>query len=328
MGSGKKEVPVTLVGPRPSVEITTIASTPPSRKATPDRKRARRTRYNAALKVFRRTHLYFGLILVPFVLLYGMSAILFNHPTWFNATSTIVDNDPDLLKAHGGFAPLVIAEEVRASIEEEIGSPVELLPDPAPAFRGSFLIEFRGDTERRRYRVQPETLASTLQVTPLATGEEEERRFPEKVSVSTEESVTDLRDRLQAIAEDDSSSLRSAPDLNMRMRVDGEDWLVEYDLRNGQISERRSGEARMDFSLRSFLMRLHVSRGYPAEAGVRSIWGVIVDVTAALMIFWALSGVIMWWQLRPTRNTGMLALGSGFFFAGLLAYGMYVAIYH
>ena len=84
----------------------------------------------------------------------------------------------------------------------------------------------------------------------------------------------------------------------------------------------------MDFSLRSFLMRLHVSRGYPTETSVRSIWGIIVDVTAALMIFWALSGVIMWWQLKPTRNTGMLALGSGISFAGLLAYGMYVAIYH
>ena len=144
---------MTLIGSRPSVEITTTASADRSRKAASDRKRARRTRYSAAVKVFRRTHLYFGLLLVPFVLLYGMSAILFNHPTWFNATSTIVDNDPDLLKAHGGFAPLVIAEEVRAAIEEEIGSPVELLPDPAPAFKGSFLVEFRGETERRRYRV-------------------------------------------------------------------------------------------------------------------------------------------------------------------------------
>ena len=280
------------------------------------------------MKLFRRTHLYFGLILVPFVLLYGMSAILFNHPTWFNGTSTTVDNDPEMLRAHGGFAPLVIAEEVRAALEEEVGVPVELLAEPEPAFQGSFLVEFRSDTERQRYRVQPETLASTLQLTPLQSDDEKDRRFPEKISTSSEEAVGDLRDLLEVIAEDESSSLRSAPDLKMRVRVDDEEWRVDYDLRNGGISERRSGEARMDFSLRSFLMRLHVSRGYPTETSVRSIWGIIVDVTAALMIFWALSGVIMWWQLKPTRNTGMLALGSGISFAGLLAYGMYVAIYH
>ena len=60
---------------------------------------------------------------------------------------------------------------------------------------------------------------------------------------------------------------------------------------------------------------------------MRSFWGGIVDVTAFLMIFWAISGVVMWWQMKPLRSAGMLALGGGVLMAGLLAWGMYVALY-
>ena len=47
-----------------------------------------RRRFNMLVRLFRRTHRYFGRLLVPFVLLCGATAILFNHPTWFDATST------------------------------------------------------------------------------------------------------------------------------------------------------------------------------------------------------------------------------------------------
>jgi len=31
-------------------------------------------------------------------------------------------------------------------------------------------------------------------------------------------------------------------------------------------------------------------------------------VTAAVMVFWALSGVLMWWQIRATRWLGLAAI--------------------
>ena len=34
-------------------------------------------------KIIRRVHMYLGLVLVPWVILYGSTAILFNHGSWF-----------------------------------------------------------------------------------------------------------------------------------------------------------------------------------------------------------------------------------------------------
>jgi hypothetical protein len=37
-------------------------------------------------KINRRTHLYSGLFFLPWFLLYGLSAAIFNHPRWFEGT--------------------------------------------------------------------------------------------------------------------------------------------------------------------------------------------------------------------------------------------------
>ena len=42
-----------------------------------------RIRYNAALKFLRRAHLFAGLFMAPWVLLYGVTGFLFNHPEAF-----------------------------------------------------------------------------------------------------------------------------------------------------------------------------------------------------------------------------------------------------
>ena len=314
---------MTATESKPVIEIQAATKVTASRPG-PKAGRRKRTRYNGLIKLFRRTHMYFGLLLVPFVLLYGLTAIFFNHPTWLDGRLDPVANEPSLLENHSGFPIEAMAEEIRSSFEEQMGEPVVIQGEPA--LTGSFLFETRGDGERVRVRVDPETLASTTQVTELAVGDDS-RRFPEDAETSIGDRVDALKAEVESVTPLEAPSMRVAPDLEFQVRVGDEQWHIGYDLRNGQISERRVGELRRDFDLRSFLMRLHVSRGYPEDVSVRSFWGGIVDVTALLMIFWALSGVVMWWQMKPLRNAGMLALGGGVFMAGLLAWGMYVALY-
>ena len=55
---------------------------------------------------------------------------------------------------------------------------------------------------------------------------------------------------------------------------------------------------------------------------------IIVDATGALMIFWGLSGIIMWCQIKPLRNNGMLTKILGILLAGILGYGMFNLIYY
>jgi len=57
-----------------------IPTSPPRRRHRP----ARSAFVRSILHVTRRSHMYAGLLLVPWVLLYGVTAFLFNHPTVFS----------------------------------------------------------------------------------------------------------------------------------------------------------------------------------------------------------------------------------------------------
>jgi len=61
----------------------------------------------------------------------------------------------------------------------------------------------------------------------------------------------------------------------------------------------------------TFLERLHRRRGFQDPYAVEDTWAFSVDLTVLTMVFWAFSGVWLWWELKPTRLWGALCLGFG-----------------
>lgn len=43
---------------------------------------------------------------------------------------------------------------------------------------------------------------------------------------------------------------------------------------------------------------------------VRWWWAVVVDLTAGVMVFWAASGIFLWWQVRAARRAGAAKVAS------------------
>jgi hypothetical protein len=72
---------------------------------------------------------------------------------------------------------------------------------------------------------------------------------------------------------------------------------------------------RQVFSAHTFLERMHRRRGYQHDRLLEDAWALSVDLVIAAMVFWVLSGVWMWWELRSTRMWGgvCLVLGVGLF---------------
>jgi hypothetical protein len=68
---------------------------------------------------------------------------------------------------------------------------------------------------------------------------------------------------------------------------------------------------RMQFRPNAFLERFHRRRGYATGYALDTIWAVSVDVFIAGAIFWALSGLWMWWEMKATRLPGMAAVVAG-----------------
>lgn len=68
------------------------------------------------------------------------------------------------------------------------------------------------------------------------------------------------------------------------------------------------------------LERFHRRRGYATGYALDTTWAVTVDLVIAGMIFWVLSGLWMWWEMKVTRAAGALGLvtGAGLFLLFIL----------
>ncbi len=61
----------------------------------------------------------------------------------------------------------------------------------------------------------------------------------------------------------------------------------------------------------AFLERMHRRRGFQHPYVLDDIWAFIVDLFIAATLFWVVSGVWLWWELKVTRVLGALALATG-----------------
>lgn len=70
-----------------------------------------------------------------------------------------------------------------------------------------------------------------------------------------------------------------------------------------------------------FLERAHRRRGFQQAYQADDIWAFSVDAVIVAMLFWVVSGVWLWWELKSTRVIGSVALGGG-----VLLFALYLAI--
>lgn len=67
----------------------------------------------------------------------------------------------------------------------------------------------------------------------------------------------------------------------------------------------------------AFLERFHRRRGYATGYRLDTVWAGSVDLVIIAMVFWVLSGLWMWWEMKVTRGFGLAAFLGG---AGLFAF--------
>ena len=106
----------------------------------------------------------------------------------------------------------------------------------------------------------------------------------------------------------------------------GRVWRVTYNPQKGSLSGVPADTAKPDLSVRRYLTRLHLAHGYRSDSNSRWGWAVVVDAMAIVMVFWAASGLVMWWQLKAARRWGMVVLLLSAATAAVLAAGMYAAL--
>ena len=68
---------------------------------------------------------------------------------------------------------------------------------------------------------------------------------------------------------------------------------------------------REEFRASTFLARMHRRRGYGNSYALEDTWGFTVEMTAVALVFWSLSGIWLWWELKSTRRWGAVSLVAG-----------------
>lgn len=266
----------------------------------------------------RRAHLYCGLALVPWVLLYAASGMLFNHPGW-----TAPDDGPRhfsvsqldaALRERGVLDAQAGAKAVAAMLGDDVvvhASPPPTLTSRLHAKRtdGTDELWLRFPVRRGSWGTRPDTArvpASLAELEPLQVhGHDREawQAFSDAVAADLEGRRT-------------TTALSRTPTLRFNADIDAEAWVVEYDAKSGGVSF----EAIEDREVRipRLLARLHMTHVYPDTLGAAWLHAIIVDLSALCLVMWCITGLCMWWWMRKLRVVGGIVIVTGLAFTAAL----------
>jgi hypothetical protein len=85
-------------------------------------------------------------------------------------------------------------------------------------------------------------------------------------------------------------------------------------------ADKRIVVEKQTFAMTAFLERMHRRRGFQHPYALEDVWAFSVDLVILAMVFWALSGVWMWWELKKTRRLGFAFGAAGFLLFALFLF--------
>lgn len=318
------------------------SKTNPARK--PKRKSLPQKVAKEAMMLTRRIHLYSGLFMFPWVLLYGFTGWFFNHPTYFSSDEVRAFQATDV--ADGNLASLPQPKSLAEMVVEEINlesflvdGPEVVLTDNRNAHFDRYLsFTVNAEDQSHRVEIHPITgngIVRTTLVAPTSESSSEVKSVPR--NPLTDVTSIDLAENTQTMAAakvpavlselglstGTASTGRFSSSLIFSAEVDGIPCKMTYNMGSGAVTALAEEAPRTEMSAKSFSQRLHLSRGYAPSMGTRTWWAISVDAMFISMVFWGCSGIFMWWQIKRTRLIGFLVLAASAVCAVWLVVGMH-----
>lgn len=277
------------------------------------------------MRVLRRTHMYLGLLLMPWVLLFGITALSFNHPTVGRGLEGRM-LPPEQLSELTGFqawAPETVATDLLKGLNAQ-GQKYTLKKDSA-RFSGwpLFARDAPGGKEVVILGIDRGMAILTKREAPPTSApvpfSGQAIELPQFALQDLAEQLSPLHDKLQVPT---SGPLRPHPKIHPELRLvledaQGRSYNAVYNLSTQTLEGRLSDEAR-HAPFVELLESLHTQHHYPASFGPTFFWALFADLTALTLCFWALSGLIMWWQMKKFRLFGAFFLGAAVILASLV----------
>ena len=286
-----------------STDITSDSNTKPR----PQKKSAGARIWRSAMMLIRRVHLYSGIFMFPFVLLYGFSGWFFNHPGYFRDGDSTGFAAADV--AAGALAELPSADEVAESVVEEMnlesfmvdGPEIVLTDFQTPRFTGFMSYTVNTDEATHTISINPNSGAGEVKTVPVVPVDGEATK-PEPNPLAVIRSAglptnpLDIgRDVIPKVLADldlssgEAFNGRRSPGVVFSVNANEVPCLVTYNLGSGAVSSIRQ-DARPEMSLKDQMRRMHLARMYSPQYDTRWVWALgrrrNVRVNGLLGYFW------------------------------------------
>lgn len=341
---------------------TTVTQAPPATTPSNLPRPTSRTLRKRLTQLLRRGHLYLGLFLFPWAILYGVTAFLFNHPTAFSdqptasfSRATLAGTSLEQLPS-----PQAVAEEVVRKLNETQATNTPYQLSGPAKFGGrefafatvkakgqtvNVLIDLKNgggtvrSTPTREKKVPEQAPFAVGAASPPAgrggrgtsgpppgiTSRNVGLKLDQSLSEQIKASVPTILERTGFPTGD--VTVTSVPEVVFPIEAEGRLWTASYNPMSGSVSGTPAdAKPESELSFRRFLLRLHMAHGYPGETNSKWFWALIVDAMAFTMCFWGLSGLVMWWQIKATRRIGFVILALSAIAATLLGFAMHSAM--
>lgn len=266
-------------------------------------------------KIVRRVHLYMGLLMMPWVLLFGITALSFNHPTIGRGLvgRMVSPHELEALSGVRPWDPEVIANAVVHGLSD--GDAKYRLRSGSAHFQGWPLFSREAPGGAQVVIVGLDqgwaifTQRKAIKESQPPPFFEKQIDLPEYKMATLATQLSNAHEKLGIEA---TGPLRPHPEIHPELRFVVDDsnrktWNVIFDLSSGVLDGRAWNESR-HAPFVELLESLHKQHHYPANFGSTFFWALFADLTALMLITWALTGLIMWWQMKRLRAVGLTVL--------------------
>lgn len=289
-----------------------------------------RWRSGRVLRVVRRVHMYLGLFLVPWLLLFGLSGVLFNHPNVGETVRGTPVPSPRL-EAATGITPWNAPELAQQIVEKLNASPgsanYRLDASIPPAFHGPVLLTANYANGRHTALVDVErgrAFVISREARP-GSGEVPFKQHLElegKSAKAVEAQASGLLGAVNLTADTPLvANPRVAPELRFAIEdAAGVRYHVTYNTGSAELGGRLASSW-SPVGVSQLMAMLHTTHHYTPYLSVRWAWALFQDLLGLAMAFWAISGLVMWWQLKATRIAGAVSVALALGLAAWIMWG-------
>ena len=263
----------------------------------------------------RRIHLYTGLFMIPFIFIFGLSGISFNHSTFLSSERSVdyfTLNEKESLNKHFPKLDELAIELIDSLVSNDIIDNAQI-----KNIRYNNTVILRSLNDEADYRIQVDIPTNHVQIITLPDfainpAIVKRGQLESSFNFNSSELLADMDKILQSKGFNQGKSrVQRIPYVFIDVESENKNFRVIYDLNNGNY--RIDDLNKRKFKLNYLVGNLHELHGYPLSGfSLKWMWVFFADVLGFLMMIWAITGLIMWFKMKRQFVIGLIILSISF----------------